>query len=73
MSVCHADQRYYLGKRNIKKLKDKLPMALIHEAMGEVVFDLSGKYKNGQKVVMIPNIPAKKEEKKIYENYSKRV
>jgi len=71
MSICHADQRYYLGKRDIRKLKSKLPMALIHEAMGEIVMDLSGKYKIGQKVVMIPNIPGSKGEKVIYENYQK--
>lgn len=71
MSICHADQRYYLGKRDIRKLKAKLPMALIHEAMGEVVLDLSGKYKSGQHVVMIPNIPGSKENKIIYENYQK--
>ncbi len=71
MSICHADQRYYLGRRDIRKLKSKLPMALIHEAMGEIIMDLSGKYKNGQKVVMIPNIPGSKKEKVIYENYQK--
>ena len=31
MAICHADQRYYLGKRDHKILKKKLPMALIHE------------------------------------------
>ena len=39
MSLCHADQRYYKGDRDIKVLKKKLPMALIHECCGEVVWD----------------------------------
>ena len=32
-------------------------MALIHEAIGEVVFDNSGEFEVGDKVVMIPNTP----------------
>ena len=35
----------------------KLPMALIHEGVGEVVFDSEGSFKSGDKVVMIPNTP----------------
>ena len=31
MAVCHADQRYYQGKRDPKILAKKLPMAMIHE------------------------------------------
>lgn len=57
MSICHADQRYFTGERDAQVLKKKLPMALIHEAMGHVVFDPTGNFKVGQKVVMIPNIP----------------
>ncbi|BBF44244.1 xylitol dehydrogenase [Lachnospiraceae bacterium KM106-2] len=57
LSICHADQRYYQGTRAPEILAQKLPMALIHEAMGEVVFDPTGKFKEGQKVVMIPNTP----------------
>lgn len=71
MSICHADQRYYLGNRDVKKLEEKLPMALIHEAMGEVVYDPTGTYKNGQKVVMIPNIPGNENKDIIFENYRK--
>ena len=70
MAICHADQRYYLGKRDVKKLRSKLPMALIHEAVGEVVYDSSGKFSRGQNVVMIPNIPGIPSET-IYENYQK--
>ncbi len=69
MSICQADQRYYLGKREVKKLKSKLPMALIHESIGEIVYDPTGTYNLGQKVVTIPNIPANQDDKIIYENY----
>jgi len=69
LALCHADQRYYLGTRDASVLRKKLPMALIHEACGEVVYDGSGIFKNGQKVVLIPNIPLVKNSE-IYENYS---
>lgn len=70
MAICHADQRYYLGKRNADVLNKKLPMALIHEACGTVVYDDTNTYKVGQKVVMIPNAPTNKDEV-IFENYDK--
>ena len=57
MSICQADQRYYQGSRPAEILDKKLPMALIHEAIGEVVFDSEGNFKSGDKVVMIPNTP----------------
>lgn len=44
MAICHADQRYYQGKRDPKVLKKKLPMALIHESSGIVVADPTGTY-----------------------------
>lgn len=68
MAICHADQRYYTGNRDKKILSKKLPMALIHECCGEVVIDKSGKFKKGQKVVLIPNVPGKYNDE-IYENY----
>ena len=71
MAICHADQRYYLGKRDFKKLKNKLPMALIHECVGEILYDTTNTYKPGQKVVMIPNMPPKVGSEVIYENYAK--
>ena len=55
LSICQADQRYYQGSRPAEVLDKKLPMALIHEGVGEVVFDNSGEFKPGDKVVMIPN------------------
>ncbi len=57
LSICQADQRYYQGSRPAEILDKKLPMALIHEGIGEVVFDSEGNFKPGDKVVMIPNTP----------------
>lgn len=57
LSICHADQRYYQGMRASDILKKKLPMALIHEGIGEVVWDGTGKFQQGERVVMIPNTP----------------
>lgn len=71
MALCHADQRYYMGKRDIKVLKKKLPMALIHECCGQVLLDKTGTYKKGQKVVLIPNVPPKVNVEGVYENYGK--
>lgn len=68
MAICHADQRYYTGNRDKKILDKKLPMALIHECCGEVVFDNTGHFKIGDKVVLIPNVPGKFDSE-IYENY----
>ncbi len=70
MAICHADQRYYQGQRDASILKKKLPMALIHECCGEVVYDKKGTFKVGQKVIMIPNVPGAMREGE-YENYSK--
>lgn len=60
LSICAADQRYYMGKRSEQSLRQKLPMALIHEAAGEVVYDKNGLFCPGDKVVMIPNTPIEK-------------
>ncbi|MCR5796535.1 MAG: alcohol dehydrogenase catalytic domain-containing protein [Eubacterium sp.] len=57
LSVCNADQRYYQGTRGEEVLKEKLPMALIHEGIGEVLHDSKGEFKPGELVVMIPNTP----------------
>ncbi|AME08884.1 MULTISPECIES: ribitol-5-phosphate dehydrogenase [Gemella] len=69
MAVCHADQRYYQGKRDPKILAKKLPMALIHECCGVVIADPTGTYKVGQHVVMIPNQPPRASDEEMYENY----
>ena len=68
LSICNADMRYYLGTRDARVLAEKLPMALIHEGAGEVVFDPSGRFKAGARVVMIPNKPVEADEF-IAENY----
>ena len=68
LSICNADQRYYQGTRDIKVLKEKLPMALIHEGIGQVVYDSTGAYKAGDRVVMVPNKPTENDEY-IAENY----
>ena len=57
LSICQADQRYYQGSRPAEILDKKLPMALIHEGIGEVVYDSQKKLSSGDKVVMIPNTP----------------
>lgn len=57
LSICQADQRYYQGSRPAEILEEKLPMALIHEGVGEVVFDSEGNFTSGDMVVMIPNTP----------------
>ena len=69
MALCHADQRYYQGKRDPKVLAKKLPMALIHECVGIVIADPTGTYEVGQKVVMIPNQPPRASDAEFYENY----
>ncbi|AIZ80235.1 alcohol dehydrogenase catalytic domain-containing protein [Actinobacillus equuli] len=71
MALCHADQRYYQGKREPHILAKKLPMALIHEACGVVVSDPTNTFKVGQKVVMIPNSPPRESDAEFYENYMK--
>lgn len=53
MSICAADQRYYTGSRDENVLSQKLPMSLIHEGVGEVVFDSKGVFNKGTKVVMV--------------------
>ncbi len=70
MAICHADQRYYQGLREQKILMKKLPMALIHEACGTVVYDPTGNYQVGESVVMIPNQPGA-DDSIIAENYRK--
>ncbi len=68
LSICKADQRYYLGNRSREVLKAKLPMALIHECCAKVVFDPTGTFKTGEIVVPVPNTPME-EDDVIAENY----
>lgn len=57
LSICKADIRYYFGMRDPEVLKKRLPMTLIHEACGEVLYDPIGQYKKGDTIVLLPNIP----------------
>jgi len=68
LSICQADQRYYNGNRPAEVLNQKLPMALIHEAVGEVVFSKNVNFNVGDNVVMIPNTPIE-DDSVILENY----
>ena len=68
LSICRADQRYYQGARSKEVLAKKLPMALIHECMAEVVFDTTGTFKSGDRVICIPNTPTEDDDV-IAENY----
>ncbi len=68
LSICNADERYYQGKRSEDILRQKLPMALIHEGIGRVVYDPTGTFQVGEKVVMIPNTPFEEDEV-VAENY----
>ena len=68
LSICNADQRYYQGLREAHVLQEKLPMSLIHEAIGVVLRDPTGQFKPGDEVVMIPNTPTEEDEF-IAENY----
>ena len=55
LSICNADQRYYQGTRGAEVLAKKLPMALIHEAIGEVVYDSQRILEPGTPVVVLPD------------------
>lgn len=68
LSICAADQRYYTGGRSKEILDKKLPLSLIHEAVGEVLYDPKNEFKKGDKVVMVPNTPMEND-KVIKENY----
>ena len=47
LSICAADQRYFWGERPPHILQKKLPMALIHEGIGEIFFDPNNQYSIG--------------------------
>ncbi len=68
LSICRADQRYYQGARSKEVLAKKLPMALIHECLAEVVFDTTGNFKPGDRVICIPNTPTENDDI-VAENY----
>lgn len=55
MAICKADIRYFLGNRDQNVLNHKYPLAPIHEAVGRVIKDPTGRFKPGDKVILIPN------------------
>lgn len=57
-SICHADLRYYTGNRRKEALDKKLPMALFHEALGTVQESFHPDFKKGDRVVIVPSLPA---------------
>ena len=68
LSICQADQRYFNGNRPPEVLNQKLPMALFHEAVGEVIYSPDESFEVGDNVVMIPNTPTETDDV-ILENY----
>ncbi|HZJ78176.1 MAG TPA: alcohol dehydrogenase catalytic domain-containing protein [Clostridia bacterium] len=68
LAICKADQRYYQGMRSPKALKSKLPMALLHECVAQVVYDGTGHFKSGDMVIPVPNTPTQTDDV-IAENY----
>lgn len=54
LSICAADLRYYLGLRPGDVLNKKLPMVLIHEAIGTVVSSTNKDFEIGAKVILLP-------------------
>lgn len=71
LSICNADMRYWLGRRPAEVLARKLPMALIHEGIGRVVWDAEGAFAPGTLVAMVPNETASgaADDPTIAENY----
>ena len=61
LSVCKADLRYYHGQRSTEVLKQRLPLALIHEATGIVLNDTTGTFETGARVILLPNIAGQDE------------
>lgn len=66
-SICHADIRYYTGQRRKEALDRKLPMALFHEGIGFVTQSNDSSFDKGERVVIVPNIPARRLEKNALE------
>ena len=54
LSICAADKRYFFGLRSQSVINKKLPMVLIHEALGTVMLDCEKNIPCGTKVVMLP-------------------
>jgi ribitol-5-phosphate 2-dehydrogenase len=57
--VCSSDLKLYAGTRDRRALSRKLPLALLHEGVAEVVEpNLAGTtLRQGTRVVVVPNVP----------------
>jgi ribitol-5-phosphate 2-dehydrogenase (NADP+) len=56
--ICGSDLKLYTGTRDRRALSKKLPIALLHEAVAEVVStDGSTRFSPGERVVPSPSIP----------------
>ncbi len=66
LSICAADQRYFQGNRPPEVLKEKLPLALFHECVAEVIRDPQDKLKKGSLCVLLPGGPASIDEDSNY-------
>ena len=66
ISICAADQRYFQGNRPPDVLAQKLPLALFHEAVGEVLHDPVQELMPGTFCVLFPGGV---ETKDAYSNY----
>jgi ribitol-5-phosphate 2-dehydrogenase len=57
-TVCGSDLKLYAGARDRRALSRKLPLALLHEGVAEVVEPAAaGSARPGSRVVVVPNIP----------------
>jgi ribitol-5-phosphate 2-dehydrogenase len=58
-TVCGSDLKLYTGSRDRRALSKKLPLALLHEGVAEVVETGPGvqHVRPGSRVVVVPNIP----------------
>lgn len=64
-SICKSDIYYFIHDKEPRKLDERLPMALGHETIGEIIqvgpdaryWDTNRKIRTGDKVVVIPLMP----------------
>lgn len=56
LSICAADIRYFFGLRKTEIMSKKLPLVLIHEAIGTVMASKDDNFKKGDKVILYPNL-----------------
>ncbi|MCR5257853.1 MAG: zinc-binding dehydrogenase [Desulfovibrio sp.] len=66
LSICAADQRYFQGNRPPEVLKEKLPLALFHECVAEVIRDPQDRLKKGSLCVLLPGGLASQEKDSNY-------